>query len=119
VDFSVGSPFDGSPYEQGPSSVINTGTIRYGFVNRGLHSTADLDEISSLVIEAESILAGQVAFLPLYQHPRVGAVWADELAGYVVVPVGGASPIAADTWNASLWHRAEPGDEIQESRPNV
>jgi hypothetical protein len=50
-------------------------------------------------------------------------VWADELAGYVVVPVGGASPIAVDTWNASIWHRAdleaEPGGEIQESRPHA
>lgn len=123
VDFAAGSPFDGTPYEQGPSSVINTGTIRYGFVNRGLHSTASLDELSSLVIEAESILSGQMAFLPLYQHPRVGAVWADELVGYVVVPVGGASPIAVDTWNAALWHRAdleaEPRDEIQESRPHA
>ena len=107
VDFPPGNPFDGTPYEQEASSVINTGSIRYGLVNRGLHSTADLDVISSFVQEAESILAGQMAFLPLYQQPRVGAVWADAIGGYVVVPVHRGSPITVDTWNAGSWYRVD------------
>ncbi|HSM01863.1 MAG TPA: ABC transporter substrate-binding protein [Acidimicrobiia bacterium] len=107
VDFVDGSPLDGTPYEQAESSVINNGTVRYGFVIRGLHSTADLDDISFLIREAESILAGQTAFLPLYQQPRVGAVWADELGGYVVVPVLRGSPVTVDTWNAAFWFRSD------------
>lgn len=107
VDFVAGSPYDGTPYEQAESSVINNGTVSYGFAIRGLHSTADLEDISSLIREAESILADQMAFLPLYQQPRVGAVWADEISGYVVVPVLRGSPITVDTWNAASWFRTD------------
>jgi ABC-type oligopeptide transport system substrate-binding subunit len=116
VEFVAGNTYSGTGYEQGPSSVINSGTIRYGFVNRGLNSTLNLDEISSLVAEAESILANQIALIPLYQNPRLGAVWADAITGYVVVPIGGGSALAVDTWNVASWHRAANGEEPGEER---
>ncbi|MEX1208781.1 MAG: ABC transporter substrate-binding protein [Acidimicrobiia bacterium] len=124
VEFVPGNEYSGSGYEQGPSSVINSGTVRYGFVNRGLNSTLDLDEIAGLVEEAEAILANQVALIPLYQHPRLGAVWADAITGYVVVPIGGGSPLTVDTWNAAFWHRAAaslegPGEEPDSHRQGV
>lgn len=122
VEFVAGNPYSGSGYEQGPSSVINSGTIRYGFVNRGLNSTLDLAEIAGLVEEAEAILADQVALIPLYQHPRLGAVWADSITGYVVVPIGGGSQLAVDTWNAASWFRADAGVDPEDRdipRPGV
>jgi ABC-type transport system substrate-binding protein len=122
VVFVPGHEYSGSGYEQGPSSVINSGTVRYGFVNRGLNSTLDLDEIASLVEEAEAILANQVALIPLYQHPRMGAVWSDVITGYAVLPIGGGSPLAVDTWNAASWHLADsagPGEERDSAREGV
>jgi ABC-type transport system substrate-binding protein len=121
VEFVAGNTYSGTGYEQGPSSVINSGTIRYGFVNRGLNSTLDQDEIASLVAEAESILANQVALIPLYQHPRLGAVWTDSITGYAAVPIGGGSALAVDTWNVALWHRSDSGGSVdapgEEARP--
>ena len=40
----------------------------------------------TLVAEAEQILADELVFIPLYQHPDAGVVWADELAGYQPQP---------------------------------
>ena len=101
-DFPPGSPFDGTPYEQAESSVVNNGTTNFGLANRGLHSTIDEGRLTELVRQAEGILADQVAFIPLYQMPRAGAVWADEVGGFKHNPTD-----AGHLWNVEDWYRVD------------
>ncbi len=94
-------------YNQGPSSVRNEATERFAEVFDHLTAAADPDTILSDVLEAESILADQVVFVPLYQRPSAGAVWADRVAGYVHNPSGAGSTLAGDTWNLEDWYRVD------------
>jgi hypothetical protein len=96
-------------YQEGPSAVIDEHTVRMEElatllgVDQGCHpATVDAAELLGLVGEAEELLADQVAFIPLYQLPEVGVVWADEIAGYRHNPTGGG-----DTWNIGYWHRID------------
>ena len=96
-------------YQEGPSSVINEATTRLEElttllgVDQGCHpSTVEPTAILGLVGEAEAILASELAFIPLYQLPEAGVVWADEIAGYKHNPTGGG-----DTWNIAFWHRID------------
>ncbi len=96
-------------YQEGPSAVIDEHTARMEElatlmgVDQGCHpATVDQAELLGLVTEAEALLAEQVVFIPLYQLPEVGVVWADEIAGYRHNPTGGG-----DTWNIAYWHRID------------
>jgi len=87
-------------YQEGPSSLVNEDTARMAEIYDLLGLTVDEGEVLALVAEAESILAGQVAFIPLYELPDAGVVWGDAIGGYHHYPRG-------DTWNIALWHRVE------------
>jgi ABC-type transport system substrate-binding protein len=110
--YRFGSPaYQGEPvtYRQGPSSLINESSARMSElatllgVDQGCHpSTVDRSELLTLVAEAEQILADELVFIPLYQNPEAGVVWADEVAGYKPNPTGGG-----DTWNIASWHRID------------
>ena len=110
--YRFGSPaYQGEPltYQQGPSSLINESSARMSElatllgVDQGCHpSTVDRSELLTLVAEAEQILANELVFIPLYQNPEAGVVWADEVAGYKPNPTGGG-----DTWNIASWHRID------------
>lgn len=84
-------------YQEGPSSLTNEHTARLGAIYDLLTATVDQREVLALVAEAETILADQLAFIPLYQLPDAGVVWADAIAGYHHYP-------AEDTWNIARWH---------------
>ena len=84
------------------SSVRNQYTKRFAEVRDLMNSTVDDVELESLVAEAEEILASRMVILPLFSYPVFGAVWADEIAGFV------QTPTQADyTWNAEQWYRAD------------
>ena len=85
-------------FNQGPSSVIDANTARYEELVRLMHFTADKRELLAYFTEAESILAEEVVFIPLFEIPDPGVVWADEIGGYQHYP-------ALDTWNVATWHR--------------
>ena len=98
-------PPDGSNYYRWgteDSSVVDAHTERFAEVRDLMNSTVDDRELASLVIEAEDILASRMVMLPLYSRPRVGAVWGDEVAGFVMNPTQ-ASPM----WNIETWYRVD------------
>jgi ABC-type transport system substrate-binding protein len=89
-------------YNQGASSVINAATERFRVLVGAMEHTVDEAELIAYFNEAERILADEVVFIPLYQTPDIGVVWADEIGGYQHNPTD-----AADTWNLGLWHRVD------------
>ena len=89
-------------YNQGASSVIDESTERFRVLVGVMERTVDERELIAYFNEAETILADEVVFIPLYQTPDIGVVWADEIGGYQHNPTD-----AADTWNLALWHRVD------------
>ncbi|MBI5157132.1 MAG: hypothetical protein HZA58_03860 [Acidimicrobiia bacterium] len=87
-------------YQEGPSSLVNEQTGRMAAIYDLLGTTFDEREVLALVAEAETILAEQLAFIPLYELPDAGVVWADEIGGYRHQP-------RDDTWNLATWHRSD------------
>lgn len=84
------------------SSVRDEHTERFAEVRDLMNSTVDEAELTSLVAEAEDILASRMVMLPMYSGPVVGAVWADEVGGYVMNPTQ-----ASHTWNIEQWYRVD------------
>ena len=84
------------------SSVRNQYTKRFAEVRDLMNSTVDDVELESLVAEAEEILASRMVILPLFAYPVFGAVWEDEIAGFVQTPTH-----ADYTWNVEQWYRAD------------
>ena len=93
---------DLAPYESGPSSLIDAGTVRFGEIRTEMAATIDPAVLLPLVAEAEQILADELVFIPLYQHPDAGVVWADVVGGYQRNPAP-----STDTWNVAQWHRLD------------
>src|SRR3989304_4690481 len=84
-------------YNQGASSVIDESTERFRVLVGVMERTVDDRELIAYFNEAETILADEVVFIPLYQTPDIGGVWADEIGG------GQHNPTqAADTSNLAL-----------------
>jgi len=48
------------------------------------------------------ILAAQAVILPLFARPAAGAVWGDEVGGYVLNIFR-----AGSTWNIERWYRTD------------
>jgi ABC-type transport system substrate-binding protein len=67
-----------------------------------MNGTVDEAELLGYIAEAETILADQVVFIPLYQRIDAGAVWADTIGGYRHNPSR-----AGDTWNIEFWYRKD------------
>ncbi len=100
-----GPPPDGSNYYRWgteDSSVRDSYTERFAEVRDLMNATVDEEELASLVAEAEDILASRMVILPLYSGPRVGAVWENEIGGFVM-----NSTQASYTWNIEEWYRAD------------
>ena len=98
-------PPDGSNYYRWgteDSSVRDQHTERFAEVRDLMNSTVDEAELTSLVAEAEDILASRMVMLPMYARPVVGAVWADEVGGYIMNPTQ-----ASHTWNIEDWYRVD------------
>ena len=93
----VADPID---LNQGPSLVRDQHTARYAEILDEMAATADHDEFAALAAEAEQILADQVVIIPLLARTDVGAVWADEIGGFVHSPW-------LFTWNVEDWHRVD------------
>jgi ABC-type transport system substrate-binding protein len=82
--------------------VIDDNTRRYEILVSEMKFTADSEELLAYFAEAEQILADQLVFIPLFQTPDAGVVWADEIAGYKHNATD-----AGDLWNVERWYRAD------------
>lgn len=94
---------DGSNYYRWgtpDSSVQDEATARFVELRDQANATVDVAEISTLLSEAEEILADQMVILPLYARVSVAAVWADEVGGFKHNPSQ-----AGFTWNIEEWYR--------------
>jgi ABC-type transport system substrate-binding protein len=67
-----------------------------------IRGSVDHDEILALAGRIEEVLATQVVVIPLNARLVVGAVWADEIAGFQM-----NSTQASHTWNIEFWHRVD------------
>ena len=84
------------------SFVRNQYTERFAEVRDLMNSTIDDVELTSLIAEAEEILASRMIMLPLFCYPVFGVVWEDEITGFI------QTPTQADyTWNAEQWYRPD------------
>lgn len=94
----------GNPYRWGTpdSSVIDGNTAAFATHAADARGTVDVGEIHSLLGQAEQILADDAVIIPLYARPLVGAVWADEVAGYKF-----NTTQAYHTWNMAQWYRVD------------
>ncbi len=93
---------DPEGFNQPESSVIDESTARFGELRDRMNETVDERELIGYINEAEDILANNVVIIPLYQQLDPGAVWADEIGGYIHAP-----SIGGDTWNIERWYRAD------------
>jgi peptide/nickel transport system substrate-binding protein len=84
------------------SDVVDDSTQRYAELRDAMQDTIDFDELSTLIQEAEKILADNLVIVPLYSHPLVAAVWADEIVGFKHNPTR-----AGFTWNIETWRRSD------------
>ena len=94
-----------APYRWGAGaegSYTNANTERFDEIHAALNSTVDENELLPLIEEAESILAEELVFLPLYNRLDVGAVWGDEIGAFKHNP-SQESPM----WNMEFWHRVD------------
>jgi peptide/nickel transport system substrate-binding protein len=82
------------------SSVIDDSTQRFAELRDLMQDTIDVDELTSLIQEAENILADDLVIIPLYGHPLAAAVWEDEIVGFKHNPTH-----AGFTWNIETWRR--------------
>ena len=65
-----------------------------------LRATADAADVVALSSQAERILAEQAVVIPLNARAVLGAVWADEIQGFVMHPLRRSM-----TWNVETWYR--------------
>ena len=86
---------------EGGNGTVSPGERRYEIVASSMRFTADGERLLDYFVEAEEILADQVVFIPLFQNPHAGVVWADEIGGYH------HNYFAGDLWNVAQWYRAD------------
>ena len=82
--------------------MIDEHTARFSEILDEMRSTVDGARLIELFREAERLLGDQVVIIPLYRRLDPGAVWADEIGGYVHSP-----SLGTDLWNVGQWYRVD------------
>ena len=77
-------------------------SARYAAVRDEMNQTVDVNELTALIEEAESILADNAVMHPLYARLVTAAVWEDEIGGFKHNPSQ-----AGHTWNIEDWFRTD------------
>jgi ABC-type transport system substrate-binding protein len=93
---------DFAPYTQGASSLINENSARMAEIRDAMNATVDSAELVALLNEAETILANELVFIPLFTRLDAGVVWADEIGNFKHNPSS-----AGTEWNIEFWYRAD------------
>ena len=73
---------DFAAYTEGASSVVNENSARMAEIRDAMNATVDEAELVALLNEAETILAEEVFFIPLFTRLDAGVVWADEIGNF-------------------------------------
>ena len=101
-----GAPPDGRNYYRwgAPNSVVadDAAVAEFRDVLAEMRTSYDYDEVKRLAGVLELILAEQVVVVPVSSDVTVGAVWANEIAGFRMNPTQ-----AGHTWNVEQWHRID------------
>ncbi len=84
------------------STLIDEHTARFAEIRDELNASVDPTVLEPLITEAESLLADQAVFVPLYARLVVAAVWGDEVGGFKHNPTQ-----ASHTWNLESWYRVD------------
>lgn len=92
-------------WNQGPSSVRNEFTKRFGTLLGELETTIDRDQQLLIVQELETILAERSVLIPLYLRPTGYAVRSDIVGGVGFEVASGLQPIF---WNLEEWYLLQP-----------
>ncbi|MEK7252187.1 MAG: ABC transporter substrate-binding protein [Actinomycetota bacterium] len=93
---------DFAAYTEGASSVVNENSARMAEIRDAMNATVDEAELVALLNEAETILAEEVFFIPLFTRLDAGVVWADEIGNFKHNPSS-----AGTEWNIEFWYRAD------------
>ena len=89
-------------YVEGASSVVNENSARMAVIRDEMNATVDDTELLALLAEAETLLADEVFFIPLFTRLDAGVVWADEIGNFKHNPSQ-----AGTEWNIEFWYRAD------------
>ena len=99
-------PPDGQNYYrwgvEADGSYVDDATARFAVVRDEMNATVDPAELTSLIAEAENILADNAVMHPLYARLVTAAVWEDTIGGFKHNPTQ-----ASHTWNIEDWYRAD------------
>jgi len=91
--------FDESCFNSGPSAVMDEYTERMAGILEQMRVTTDVEQLRSLIQEAEEITADQVVFIPLYAYPH-WHLWSTGLAA--------SGDDLGMLINAEHWYRTDP-----------
>ncbi len=100
-----GVPPEGSNFYRwgtSDSSVDDDSTRRFAEIVATMRTSVNAGDLRLLIAEAEAILADQAVILPLFARPVAGAVWGDEVGGYIL-----NISRAGSTWNIENWYRTD------------
>ncbi len=92
-------------WNQGPSSVRNEFTERFGELLGQLERTIDREQQLLIIQELETILAERTVLIPLYLRPTGYAVRSDIVGGVGFEVASGLQPIF---WNLEQWYLEQP-----------
>lgn len=81
---------------------VDDASVRLAEIRDEMNSTVDVDELITLINEAENIFADNAIMHPLYARLATAAVWADEVGGFKHNPSRGGL-----TWNIEKWYRTD------------
>ncbi|VAW08507.1 hypothetical protein MNBD_ACTINO02-291 [hydrothermal vent metagenome] len=84
------------------SSVDDDSTRRFAEIVVIMRTSVNAADLRLLIAEAEAILADHAVILPLFARPVAGAVWGDEVGGYIL-----NISRAGSTWNIENWYRTD------------
>ena len=99
------APDGGNYYRWGtPDSIVrnNDAVSEMRALLSAIRTTVDRAEILALAGQIEEVLAREVVVIPTHARLVVGAVWADEIAGFSM-----NSTQASHTWNIEMWRRVD------------
>jgi ABC-type transport system substrate-binding protein len=93
-------------FDEGPSSVQDEYTVRYGELLRQREGLIETAALVAVISELEEIIADQVVFIPLYLYSTPWPVRSDIVGGIEDIAVD--NPELPAFWNVDRWYLKQP-----------